>query len=624
MVELMLAEGGQGSVYRLRHSVLGGLVALKVLKHQNPATLKRLLLEGRIQARLRHPNIVQVIDVLDIEGAAGLVMEYVEGPDLHAWLTRAPPPMAQVEVVFLQILDALDVAHAAGIVHRDLKPANVLLENGRAGLVAKVTDFGLARAGGDDDTRLTSTGVAMGTVAYMAPEQVVDSKNVDCRADVFALGCILYELLTGRKAFGARDVVSHHDLVKRGHYVSPDQFRSEIEARYVDAVTGALAFSPARRIPDCATLRAVLLGQTRWVAPAVPTQGSDRAEHVPQQLPPTGLAEETFDPNAMSESPWNDEPVASIQDSTGSFEFRPGQAASFSADSAAASPTPPTAPPAPLTAGPAPPTVQPAPPTVQPGPTAASEPPPDGVPADRAPAGTRRLPWYAGGFVVITAIALIVWVQRTLDSPTEPAPQDDAAHETVAEPEPPVVLSNDEPAPDASPAAKSSPSPPSLSEAKQGAATAASPRRVETTPPKPDRRVDEAGRRGGSTTKAATAGGPAPVATPSAAAPETIARRPGEQDPGGAAASPNPAGDSPVVVGPIGTLYVRGMPHQGTVYIDGISQGRSVWRGDIVAGPHVVELRADSGKIAKSDVDVRANRDTYLCLSFTGGGRCPG
>ena len=203
-VEALLGSGGLADVYRVRHLALGSLHALKVLSWDRASVDRRLLLEGRIQAQLRHPNIVAVTDVLRVEGKAALLLDYVDGPTMEDYLDQLESPLEldQAMELFAGILAAVVRAHDAGVLHRDLKPQNVLLATQGDRLQAKVTDFGLAKVVQDEmEAGNTRTNVTMGTPGYMAPEQVRDAASVDARTDVFALAVLLHELLTGRRAF---------------------------------------------------------------------------------------------------------------------------------------------------------------------------------------------------------------------------------------------------------------------------------------------------------------------------------------------------------------------------------------------------------------------------------------
>ena len=204
-----LGAGGMGEVYQARDLRLGRLVAIKFVSADlasDHVAAERLAREARLTSLLNHPNIVTVHDIGTVDDRPYIVMEFVAGQSLHAALQLQRVQPARAIEIASQIADGLAVAHAAGIVHRDLKPGNVMLtEDGRA----KIVDFGLGKslrpAFGDDDptTRtfgLTDTMVVVGTAGYMAPEQVAN-RPIDFRADQFALGTMLYEMLTGRRAF---------------------------------------------------------------------------------------------------------------------------------------------------------------------------------------------------------------------------------------------------------------------------------------------------------------------------------------------------------------------------------------------------------------------------------------
>jgi Tol biopolymer transport system component len=221
-----LGAGGMGEVYRARDTKLHREVAIKVLPAifaGDPDRLGRFEREAHTLAALNHPNIAQIYG---LEGSA-LVMELVDGEDLAARLARGPFPVDEMLSVARQLADALDAAHDHGIVHRDLKPANVKI---RADGTVKVLDFGLAKAVGHPEIgmpnptgmlptitspAMTHAGVILGTAAYMAPAQA-RGQPVDKRADIWALGCVLYELLTGRRAFGGDNVTDTIAAVVRG------------------------------------------------------------------------------------------------------------------------------------------------------------------------------------------------------------------------------------------------------------------------------------------------------------------------------------------------------------------------------------------------------------------------
>ena len=199
-IEQRIGTGGMAEVYAITHARLGHRAALKVLTTGNRNVARRMVDEGRAQAQLHHPNIVRVFDFIEHEGAPALVMELVEGPDLAEFLSETRPSLEQALVLFDGMLQGVAAAHAAGLVHRDLKPGNILLSPGRdGGWVPKVTDFGMVKPLHDPERpNLTRTGVTLGTLAYMAPEQFRGARRVDHRADIFGLGC--HSVLPGLRA----------------------------------------------------------------------------------------------------------------------------------------------------------------------------------------------------------------------------------------------------------------------------------------------------------------------------------------------------------------------------------------------------------------------------------------
>jgi serine/threonine protein kinase len=206
-VERVLGQGGMGVVVTVRHVDLGQLYAIKFLR---PAVLghheglERFLREARAAAQLQSEHVARVTDVGHMEnGAPYMVMEHLDGCDLKVFLARQGPlPIEDAVAYVLQVCDAIAEAHALGIIHRDLKPANLFLVRRRKGSACvKVLDFGISKLTGPEEIDLTNTNMALGSPLYMSPEQISKSKSVDGRTDIWALGVILYELLTGSSPF---------------------------------------------------------------------------------------------------------------------------------------------------------------------------------------------------------------------------------------------------------------------------------------------------------------------------------------------------------------------------------------------------------------------------------------
>lgn len=252
-VEGPLGRGATATVVRARHQRLGSRHALKILIVPSPIARARFLQEGRVQATLRHPHVVPVTDVLEWEGQLVLVQRWIRGPSLARLLAagRLTPP--QVDVLARGITAGTAAVHERGWVHRDLKPSNILLDPGHDGLTPKVADFGLARMldADPDATEYTRTGVGLGTPGFMAPEQLRNAREVDARADVFSLGCVLYELIAGVPALPTEDPIEAFDRVRNGEIPplppdTPEAWRIAVE--------GCLHPEPADRWSDAGAL----------------------------------------------------------------------------------------------------------------------------------------------------------------------------------------------------------------------------------------------------------------------------------------------------------------------------------------------------------------------------------
>ena len=253
-VQGVLGRGGMGVVYKAWHLRLNRPVALKMLlagPHAAPEQLERFLREAEAEAGLCHPNVVQVYDVGDVDGRPYLAMELVEGGSLAQKLAGAPLPARQAAALVAVVAEAIQVAHQSGIVHRDLTPANVLLT---ADGIPKVTDFGLARRleGG---AGLTLTGAPMGTPSYMAPEQARGDKGaLGPATDVYALGAILYECLTGRPPFRAETATATLQQVVADEAVSPARLNRRVPRDLETICLKCLEKDRHRRYPSAAAL----------------------------------------------------------------------------------------------------------------------------------------------------------------------------------------------------------------------------------------------------------------------------------------------------------------------------------------------------------------------------------
>ncbi len=260
----LLGRGGMAEVYKGRHPRLNRTVAIKILPPSLAAEAdfrQRFEQEARAVAALRHPNIVQVFDFGDVEGTYYMVMEYIEGTDLARHLRdNGPLTLEQVRPIVQDMAAALDHAHGQGLVHRDIKPSNVMLQpqgSAPGGWRAILTDFGIAKILASD-TAATKTGMMMGTLNYMAPEQVRVSRHVDGRADVYSLGVMIYEMLVGELPFRGENPGAI--MLAHLQQPPPDPRLSlpELPDSVALAILRALAKEPEERWPTAGELAAAL------------------------------------------------------------------------------------------------------------------------------------------------------------------------------------------------------------------------------------------------------------------------------------------------------------------------------------------------------------------------------
>ena len=282
IVEEPLGAGGMGAVFRVRHAVLDTHFALKVLDPGLRVTLalrERFLAEGRIAARLQHPNIVRVTDTVSTADVAGLVMELVKGPSLERHIAQRSEPIASRDEVldlFVPVLEAVQRAHTMGVVHRDLKPANILLATDDERYIPKVTDFGIAKIIDADGTtkNRTRADARLGTVSYMSPEQIRAAREVTPRSDIFSLGATLYELATGQAAFGGDSDFEIMERIVNGRVTDPELF-GRLDPTIADASRRALDPDPRRRFSSCSEFARAVAPDRRGI---VVHQGSSTGD----------------------------------------------------------------------------------------------------------------------------------------------------------------------------------------------------------------------------------------------------------------------------------------------------------------------------------------------------------
>ena len=275
-----LGRGGMGVVYEAQDTRLGRRVALKFVPEQATAdrdAVSRFLREARAASALNHPNICTIHDIGEHEGRPYIVMERMEGETLDQRVSRGPMTTEQAIELSIQIADALDAAHEAGFIHRDIKPSNIFVTTRGQ---AKVLDFGLAKlvagpepplgSAAETESRhvVTTPGSAVGTVAYMSPEQSL-GKDLDARSDLFSLGVVIYEMVTGKRAFGGTTTAAIFNEILHGAPTSPVRLNPDVPEGVEGLINRALEKDPGLRYQSAADLRSDLTRLRRDTSSAV-------------------------------------------------------------------------------------------------------------------------------------------------------------------------------------------------------------------------------------------------------------------------------------------------------------------------------------------------------------------
>src|SRR3954467_11441922 len=279
-----IGRGGMGIVYRAKDRRLKRTVAIKILPPElafRSEIKTRFLREAETAAQLNHPNIVDIYSVDELQQLVFFVMAYIPGDNLAKRLhDNGAMPIGDTCRIMRDVADALAYAHERGVVHRDIKPDNILIDQGSGRPM--VTDFGIARAISDGDSRLTATGIAIGTPTYMSPEQAAGDREIDGRSDLYALGIVGYQMLTGQPPFSAGStpalLVKH--LSERP--IPVEQRRADVPRDLSRIVMTLLEKDPAARFPS-----ATALVNARDGAPA-PQPGADGVALEPARRPSFG------------------------------------------------------------------------------------------------------------------------------------------------------------------------------------------------------------------------------------------------------------------------------------------------------------------------------------------------
>jgi len=264
-IKRLLGQGGMGRVYEGEHRDLKKRVAIKTLLPALAASgdaRERFLREGEAASRIRHPHVVDVTDVGSEGSVIYLVMEYLEGEDLARLIARQRflSPLETAEIM-LPVAAAIATAHQQGVIHRDLKPENIFLARGGYGAVQpKVLDFGISKVlGGSGGRQLTGTAATIGTMNYLPPESLNAAREADARSDQYALGTILYECVTGQRAFEEENFYLVLKKIAEGVFVPPSALRLELPRRLESVILRAMSLEPGSRFPSVRHLGAAML-----------------------------------------------------------------------------------------------------------------------------------------------------------------------------------------------------------------------------------------------------------------------------------------------------------------------------------------------------------------------------
>jgi serine/threonine protein kinase len=298
----LIGAGGMGRVYKAKHRRMDRLVAVKILPPamtKEKSAIARFEREAKAAAKLRHPNIVAADDADCASGIHFLVMEYMEGQDLYAYVKKHGPLSVEDATNYtIQVAHGLEYAHKKGVIHRDIKPANLLLSHDNT---VKILDMGLARLNTTEDdmplTDLTSTGVILGTIDYMAPEQALDTKQADARADIYSLGCAMYFILTGKILYEADTIMKKLLAHREAEIPSICDIRSDVPHTLDHIFKQMVSKSLQDRYQS---MSEVIMDLERFRSGSASTFHYQKSNVLP---PPASLSDDQIDLNFLHELP---------------------------------------------------------------------------------------------------------------------------------------------------------------------------------------------------------------------------------------------------------------------------------------------------------------------------------